>query len=249
MHSECPVMIELRDIDAGYGRVPVLRKFGFSLAPGEVIAVSGPNGAGKSTLLRVLAGVLLPWKGSVHYGSEDISNEGAQLRAQRGIILCPEGRRIFSSLSIEENLLIGATAVRSRNSGRSREVVRDGLERAYSLFPVLKERRSSSGGALSGGQQQMLAIARALMAQPRVLLLDEPSLGLSPLIADEVYASLATLRRSGLAMMIVEEAGQRPLELADRGLLMRRGEIVREATAARLLEGASFASDYFGHVA
>ena len=168
---------------------------------------------------------------------------------KRGIILCPEGRRIFSSLSVEENLLIGATTLRRWADGNTRNAVRGGLERAYALFPVLKERRSRSGGALSGGQQQMLAVARALMAQPRMLLLDEPSLGLAPLIADEVYAALAILRRGGLTMMVVEEAGRRPLELADRGIIMRRGEIVRDAPAAELRNVTSFAADYLGHVA
>jgi branched-chain amino acid transport system ATP-binding protein len=239
-------VIELSRVDAGYGRIPVLRSFSFSLASGEAVAISGPNGAGKSTLLKVIAGAISPWKGAVHFASQDVSGEGPEARARRGIILCPEGRRIFSSLSVEENLLIGATTLRRR---AARNAVRDGLERAYALFPVLRERRSRSGGALSGGQQQMLAIARALMAQPRMLLLDEPSLGLAPLIADEVYAALAILRRGGLTMMIVEEAGRRPLELADRGIIMRRGEIVRDAPATELREVTSFAADYLGHVA
>ena len=242
-------MIELSRVDAGYGRIPVLRSFSFSLASGEAVAISGQNGAGKSTLLKVIAGAISPWKGAVHFASQDVSGEGPEARARRGIILCPEGRRIFSSLSVEENLLIGATTLRRRAERTTRDAVRDGLERAYALFPVLKERRSRSGGALSGGQQQMLAIARALMAQPRILLLDEPSLGLAPLIADEVYAALAILRRGGLTMMIVEEAGRRPLELADRGLIMRRGEIVRDAPATELREVTSFAADYLGHVA
>lgn len=242
-------MIELSSVDAGYGRVPVLRGFSFSLAPGEAVAISGPNGAGKSTLLKVIAGAISPWKGAVRFASEDVSSEGPEARARRGIILCPEGRRIFSSLSVEENLLIGATTLGGRADLSTRNAVRGGLERAYALFPVLKERRSRSGGALSGGQQQMLAVARALMAQPRMLLLDEPSLGLAPLIADEVYAALAILRRGGLTMMIVEEAGRRPLELADRGIIMRRGEIVRDAPAADLRDVTSFAADYLGHVA
>ena len=242
-------MIELSNLDAGYGRVPVLRSLDFSLASGEVVAVSGPNGAGKSTLLKVIAGAIRLWKGTIRFASADVSDENAQARAKRGIVLCPEGRRIFSSLSIEENLLIGATALRLRDGANADKGVRDGLEQAYTLFPVLKERRFSSGGALSGGQQQMLAIARSLMAQPSVLLLDEPSLGLAPRIADEVYAALANLRRTGLAMIIVEEAGQRPLELADRGIVMRRGDIVRQAPAAELLVGTSFAADYLGHVA
>jgi ABC-type branched-subunit amino acid transport system ATPase component len=181
-------VIELSRVDAGYGRVPVLRGFSFSLASGEAVAISGPNGAGKSTLLKVIAGAISPWKGAVHFASQDVSGEGPEARAQRGIILCPEGRRIFSSLSVKENLLIGATALRRRAERNTRNAVRDGLERAYALFPVLKERRSRSGGALSGGQQQMLAVVRALMAHPRMLLLDEPSLGLACALYRDAFA-------------------------------------------------------------
>jgi branched-chain amino acid transport system ATP-binding protein len=164
-------------------------------------------------------------------------------------VLCPERRRVFSSRSVEENLRIGATALRRGPHRKNGRRVAEGLDRAYQIFPLLKERRAHSGGTLSGGQQQMLAVARALMAEPKILLLDEPSLGLSPLMADEIYETLSDLRGAGLAMIIVEEAAGRPLAIADRGVLMRRGRIVRSGDASELLQNADFTADYLGHAA
>jgi branched-chain amino acid transport system ATP-binding protein len=241
-------MLELSSVRTGYGAVPVLDDVTLEIAAGEILAVGGPNGAGKSTLLKLIAGLLPVQHGTVRFDGEDISANDVRARAASGIILCPEGRRIFSSLSIEENLLIGATPLRRRGDGSPSRIA-EGLERAYTLFPILKERRATSGGALSGGQQQMLAIARALMARPRLLLLDEPSLGLSPLMADEIYATIATLRDEGLTLVVVEEAAGRPLAIAQRGILLRRGRIVRNGPAADLLAASDFAADYLGHAA
>lgn len=241
-------MLELDGVRTGYGAVPVLEDISLEIQCGEILAVGGPNGAGKSTLLKLIAGLLPAQQGMIRLDGEDISTDGVRQRAASGIILCPEGRRIFSSLSIEENLLIGATPLRQRSKG-VQTLVTQGLERAYALFPILKERRKTSGGALSGGQQQMLAIARALMGNPRLLLLDEPSLGLSPLMADEIYATIARLRDEGLTLLVVEEAAGRPLAIADRGILMRRGKIVRNGKAADLLISTDFSADYLGHAA
>jgi branched-chain amino acid transport system ATP-binding protein len=242
-------MFEMNDVSTGYGHVPILRGLDLTIGDGEIIAIGGPNGAGKSTLLKAIAGVLGPWSGKVTFAGKDISSLSAADRAESGIVLCPEGRRIFTSLTIEENLKIGATVMRRSLGAAFPAYMRDEIDTIFSIFPVLGERRGRMGGALSGGQQQMLAIGRALMARPKLLLLDEPSLGLSPKIADEVYGVLASLKEKGLSMVVVEEAAGRPLELADRGMLMRRGAIVRQAPAADLLASTDFAADYMGHTA
>lgn len=240
-------MLKLEGVAAGYGKVPVLEAVDLVLDRGQTLAVSGPNGAGKSTLLKVIAGALSVSAGVVTHDGDDITAAPVIARVGRGIVLCPEGRRIFSSLSIEENLKIGASGtIPDAGMTRASQEAHD-LERIYALFPILKERRTNSGGALSGGQQQMLAIGRALMARPRVLLLDEPSLGLSPIMADEIYAILADLRASDLSLVVVEEAAERPLRLADRGILMRRGRIVRNDDAKNLLATTDFTADYLGH--
>lgn len=224
-------MLELGSVSTGYGRVRALDGISLTLAAGQTLAVLGPNGAGKSTLLKLIAGLQAPWSGSLTFdGAVDLAPLDVAGRVHRGIVLCPEGRRIFTSLSVEENLRIGGTALLSRANGAQR--IRDGIERAYSLFPILAERRHGSGGALSGGQQQMLAIARALMAEPRLLLLDEPSLGLSPVMADEVYATLAALKADGMTLVVVEEAAGRPLELAETAMILRTGRTVWQGAAA-----------------
>lgn len=243
-------MLRLDGIAAGYGRTPVLEAIDLEVAIGETIAVGGPNGAGKSTLLKVIAGALAVQHGSLCVGGNVVTDSDVRARARLGIILCPEGRQIFSSLSIEENLLIGAIAAGGRTVEHTAEMIQDDLEKIYTLFPILKERRRQSGGALSGGQQQMLAIGRALMGRPSLLLLDEPSLGLSPLIADEIYAILAGLQSERkVAMIIVEEAAGRPLAIADRGLLLRHGRIVRSGDARSLSASSDFTADYLGHSA
>jgi branched-chain amino acid transport system ATP-binding protein len=224
-------MLELGSVSTGYGRVRALEDISLTLDAGQTLAVLGPNGAGKSTLLKLIVGVQPPWSGSLRLdGSTDLRPLDATARVLRGIVLCPEGRRIFTTLSVEENLRIGGTALLARPDGARR--LRDGLERAYTLFPILAERRHGPGSALSGGQQQMLAIARALMAEPRLLLLDEPSLGLSPVMADEVYTTLAALKADGMTLIVVEEAAGRPLDLADSAVILRNGRIVWQGAAA-----------------
>lgn len=240
-------MLVIDESSTGYGRVQVLNRVSLSVATGEVLAVIGPNGAGKSTLMRLICGALLPWEGDVVVDGNSVAALPVERRAEAGIVLCPEGRRIFTTLSIEENLKLGAEPLRARNTGSFQASMRDGLERAYSMFPILRERRHSSGGALSGGQQQMLAIARALMSDPQLLLLDEPSLGLSPVIANEVYATLAELKRQGLTIIVVEEAAGRPLTLADKAIVVRGGVIVRSGSSAEIAASESdLASAYLG---
>jgi branched-chain amino acid transport system ATP-binding protein len=236
-------MLHVEDVTAGYGRTKVLDGINLDLERGQVLAVVGPNGAGKSTLMRAISGAIPLWKGRIHCDGTELTAFSVEERCEFGVVLCPEGRRIFSSLSVEENLVLGANPARQRQGYVA--ALRAGLERAYTLFPILNERRRASGGALSGGQQQMLAIARALMSNPRLLLLDEPSLGLSPKLADQVYVALAALKAGGLTTIIVEEAVGRPLALAEEGIVMRGGCIVRRESARSLAAG-NLAFAYLG---
>lgn len=239
-------MLRIEAASTGYGRARVLDSLSLDIAAGEVLAVIGPNGAGKSTLMRLICGAVTLWAGAVHFDGGDVSTRTVGERAEAGIMLCPEGRRIFSTLSVEENLMLGADPLRRRLGRGFSVAAREGIERSYAMFPILKERRRGSGGALSGGQQQMLAIARALMSRPRLLLLDEPSLGLSPKMADEVYATLALLKQQGLTIVIVEEAAGRPLAVADRGIVMRGGRIVHAGKASALAASGDLAAAYMG---
>lgn len=240
-------MLSINAASTGYGRVQVLHRLSLSVKAGEVLAVIGPNGAGKSTLMRLMCGALPPWQGDVVFDGDSVASLSVEKRAEAGIILCPEGRRIFSTLSIEENLKIGAEPSRRRLGRSFPTALHTSLEHIYSMFPILLNRRRNSGGELSGGQQQMLAIGRALMSGPRLLLLDEPSLGLSPILANEVYSTLTKLKKQGLTIVVVEEAAGRPLALADNAVVMRGGKIVRSGTAREIVESESeLASAYLG---
>lgn len=239
-------MLRIDRVVTGYGRARVLDGLSVTVETGRTLAVLGPNGAGKSTLMRAICGAVNLWSGSIAFNDDDLGRTPIERRAELGIVLCPEGRHIFASLSIEENLMVGATALRHARGRNSQDLIEQGLARAYEMFPILAERRRSSGGALSGGQQQMLAIARALMNGPRLLLLDEPSLGLAPRIADEVYDNLARLKSDGLTIIVVEESASRPLAIADKAIVMRDGRIVRQGAGGRGVGLGDLAEDYLG---
>lgn len=241
-------MIELTGAVAGYGRAQVLREISLTLDEGEVLAVVGANGAGKTTLVSTIAGSVPLWGGTLRFEDRDVTRLGPEDRLELGIALCPEGRRIFASLSVEENLRVGAT-VASAPSGLSRraEIARR-VETAYELFPILGERRNLKGGQLSGGQQQMLAIARALMARPKVMLLDEPSLGLAPVIVRELYALIGRLRDEGLGIILVEESTQRALAFADRAMVIKNGSLALEGPVDVVAASPLLASVYVGGI-
>jgi branched-chain amino acid transport system ATP-binding protein len=239
-------MLSIEGASAGYGRVRILDNLSLQLREGEVLAVIGPNGAGKSTLMKLICGAVALWSGRVHFDGGDISGLSVEERGEAGLILCPEGRRIFTSLSVEENLVLGATPLRRRLGRDFQPAVKDGLARSYAMFPILTERRLNSGGALSGGQQQMLAIARALMARPRLLLLDEPSLGLSPLLCGELFRALEHVKGTGVSILLVEQNARRSLAIADRGYLLENGRIAGEGPARQLLEDPAVQSAYLG---
>ncbi len=240
-------LVELDRASTGYGRSRALDEVSFALAEGEVLCVVGPNGAGKTTLIRALAGGLALWSGRVVFAGHEITALGPDERAVCGVGLCPEGRRILSGLTVRENLRIGATALHRRWGGRrGRRLVSEALERVYDLFPLLAARAAEAAGTLSGGQQQMLAIARALMSRPTLLLLDEPSLGLAPRIIDDVYGLLATLKGEGLTMVVVEEGSTRALGFADQAIVMRGGRAFLQGTAAAIRDDPRVAAAYLG---
>lgn len=233
------------DLVVGYGSTKVLRGVSLQVAPGEALAIVGANGAGKTTLVTALAGLRPLWNGSISLNGVDISASKADERAQAGLALCPEGRRILASLTVEENLILGATAIERRGRS-SRRATRALLDEVYGRFPILYERRSNAGGALSGGQQQLLAIGRALMSRPKVLMLDEPSLGLAPKVISTVYAQLRELRQEGRAIILVEEGARRALAFADRAIVLAKGSIVLQGTVQELSSNADLESAYLG---
>jgi branched-chain amino acid transport system ATP-binding protein len=236
-------MLRVRSLRAGYGGVEVLKGVSLHVDPGEIVAIVGANGAGKSTLLNAVAGLAKPWSGSVTFGGREIAGEPAEAVAARGCVLVPEGRQIFPGLSVRDNLLLGGW-LRVRREGR-RAVERD-IGAMEALFPVLAERRLQAAGTLSGGEQQMLAIARALMGRPSLLLLDEPSIGLAPLVVKSIFAAVAGLRNEGRTIMLVEQNARAALAVADRGYVMETGQVVLEGTAAELSANRDVQRAYLG---
>ncbi|MFT3960966.1 ABC transporter ATP-binding protein [Propionivibrio sp.] len=220
-------MLTLHRLSASYGRIQAVRDASLRVDQGELIALIGPNGAGKSTLLNTLSGLLRPADGEVRFGDRDITGWSAAKVARAGLLQVPEGRQVLGPLSVEDNLLLGRQALAGRISTH-------GLDEVYALFPILRERRRQKAGTLSGGQQQMLAIGRALMGGPRLLVLDEPSLGLAPIVVDQVFAVLQTLRRSGLTILLVEQNASLALAASDRAYVMEHGRIVLDGPSAEL---------------
>jgi len=219
-------MLELDELVVRYGSVPAVRGLSLAVERGELVGLIGPNGAGKSTTLHAIMGVVPVAEGDVRVAGQSIRGRAPEVIARTGISLVPEGRRIFGELSVEENLLLGLAA-RRRNGGAA-----DPLAAAFELFPMLAGSRARQAGALSGGQQQQLAIGRALVAAPDVLLLDEPSLGLSPTVVDAVFEALAAVRDRGVTVLLVEQRAQRTVALADRTLVLANGELRMTLTPA-----------------
>ena len=236
-------MLEIEDLEAAYGDARALSGVTLSVGPGEIVALLGPNGAGKSTLLKSIAGLLRPRAGAIRWEGEDLSRVGAHLIVERGLAMVPEGRRLFGSMSVEENLELGAFAARARNTRRAN------LERVYALFPDLRERRRQAVRALSGGQQQMVAVGRALMASPRLLMLDEPSLGIAPRLVRSILEALVEINRTGVAVFLVEQNVQAALTLAHRAYVLEGGRIVGEGTGAALLQDPHVRRAYLGPLA
>ena len=235
-------LLQVTDLHAGYGAAEVLRGISLAAPQGSVITVIGPNGAGKSTLLGALMGVLPITRGQVRFGGEDLARLTLEDRVMAGLALVPEKRELFATMSVEDNLLLGGwRAMRQRV-----RAWRDGLERVYTLFPRLKERRAQAAGTLSGGERQMLALGRALMGQPRLLMLDEPSLGLAPLVVRDIFTTIAQLRASGVTILLVEQNARAALEVADHGYVLETGDLVLQGPAAQLADDPRVIDTYLG---
>ena len=233
-------MLELQDIHARYGAITALRGVSITVSQGELVALLGVNGAGKSTTLSYIAGVMRPWKGSITFEGNSLIGKPPEGIARAGISLVPEGRDIFPSLTVEENLRLGAY-VRKEKGEYQRN-----LEEVYELFPVLKERLDQAGGTLSGGEQQQLAIARALMSKPRLLMLDEPSLGLAPALVDQIFELITNLHQRGVTILLVEQNVERSLAIVDRAYLMNTGLIESQGTPEQLNNRADIEGIYMG---
>ncbi|MBI5442762.1 MAG: ABC transporter ATP-binding protein [Deltaproteobacteria bacterium] len=233
-------MLRLDNVSVGYGRVPVLREVSLHVPQGAVTALLGANGAGKSTVMKTIAGVLKPPSGTVFLEGEPISGLRPPEIVRRGLSLVPEGREIFTQLSVSENLRMGSY------SRADAGAVRQDLERVLALFPVLEQRLKQKAGTLSGGEQQMLAIGRALMARPRVLLLDEPSMGLAPLLVREIFRVITEIHASGTTVLVVEQNANMALKVADRACVLETGRIVRDGSAAELACDESVKKAYLG---
>jgi branched-chain amino acid transport system ATP-binding protein len=221
-------LLSIESLTVNYGAISAVRGVNLTVAPGEVVALLGANGAGKSTTLRTISGLIRPRSGAIHFAGERIDRLPPSRIVRIGVAHCPEGRRVFGSLTVAENLRLGA-ATRSDQAS-----VADDRERLYDLFPILRERMHQSAGTLSGGEQQMLALARALMAKPKLLLLDEPSLGLAPIVVQSIFRTLAELKATGVAMLLVEQSISLALGVADRAYVLRTGEVSLSGSAEAL---------------
>ena len=233
-------MLTVKDLRASYGAITALHGVSIEVNEGELVALLGSNGAGKSTTLKSICGVVKPSRGSVTFLGEEITGKTPESILKRGISLTPEGREIFSGLTVSENLRLGAF------SSYERARYNKDLEEMFGLFPILKERFNQAGGLLSGGEQQMLAIARSLMSHPKLLMLDEPSLGLSPTMTDTIFELIGRLRDRGVTVLLVEQNAERALEVADRVYVLQTGNVQFAGTPKQLESELDIASVYFG---
>ncbi|HIJ64057.1 MAG TPA: ABC transporter ATP-binding protein [Rhodospirillaceae bacterium] len=238
-------MLEVRQLTAGYGLSEVLNGIDLSVGEGQLVAVIGPNGAGKTTTMRAISGLIRPTGGSIRLAGEAIAGVAAHRLARAGLAHVPEGRKVFGPLSVEDNLLLGGYPRLPKLFGFRRRAAED-LERIFSLFPRLFERRRQLAATLSGGEQQMLAIGRALMGRPRLLLLDEPSMGLAPVMVQEVFATIRGLKAAGTTMLLVEQYAKSALDLADYAYVMEGGRIALSGTPAELVRDPRVVEAYLG---
>lgn len=238
-------MLRVQDLHAGYGASQVLNGVSLEVKPGTVVALIGANGAGKTTTMRAVSGLIRPTRGAVTLDGKAVTSLGAAQIARLGLAHSPEGRKVFGPLSVEDNLLLGAYTRLPRFLGYRSQAQRS-LDRVYELFPRLKERRNQQSGTLSGGEQQMLAIGRALMADPKVMLLDEPSMGLAPVIVQEVFRIIRQLKDNGITLLLVEQFARSALEVADYAYVMERGQVAVEGTPAELAQNERMLSAYLG---
>ncbi len=234
------MMLEVNNLHVYYGSIHALKGITFHVDEGEIVALIGANGAGKSTTLSTISGLLQPREGSVKFRGEDITLTPAEQTVQKGVVQVPEGRKIFATLTVMENLEMGAYTQRDKNQFK-----RD-LDYVFELFPRLKERQKQLGGTFSGGEQQMLAMARALMSHPTMLLLDEPSMGLSPILVEQIFDIIQSINKQGTSILLVEQNAQMALSIADRAYVLETGEINLEGSAEEVLNNPSVIEAYLG---
>lgn len=233
-------LLEVDGLEVAYGDVQVIWGISFTVARGEIVTLIGPNGAGKTTTLRALSGLLSPRAGRIRFRGDELGGLPAHEIVRRGVIQIPEGRKLWPRMNVEENLLLGAFAPRARRVAHQR------LDRVYALFPRLQARRNQPAGTLSGGEQQMCAIGRGLMAEPELLMFDEPSLGLAPLLVDELFGRIADIARQGVTILLVEQKVAHTLEIADRGYVLETGRTVLSGTGKELRENEYVQRSYLG---
>ena len=233
-------MLKLENVHVNYGNIKALQGISLHVELGELVTLIGSNGAGKTTCLQTISGLIRPQKGSITYQGEDILHLASHTIVQRGISQAPEGRHIFFGLTVYENLLMGSIQRKDKKS------VREDLQYIYTLFPMLEERSNQTAGTLSGGEQQMLAIGRALMSHPKLLLLDEPSLGLAPIMVEKIFSAIQKVRLEGGTILLVEQNARQALEIADRGYVIETGFIILEGTADQLKADANVEKAYLG---
>lgn len=233
-------ILDVRDLHVNYGKLSALRNVNFAVSSAQIVSIIGPNGAGKSTLLKALMG-MLRYRGKVTFDGQSLDRASVETRVQRGLLLVPETRELFAHMSVADNLALGAYLHRHDRAGNAAN-----YERVYNLFPRLKERSMQMAGSLSGGERQMLALARALMGRPRLLMLDEPSLGLAPLIVAEILRVVTRLREMGVTILLVEQNARAALEIADYGYVLEVGDVAHHGPADELLRDPKIVSIYLG---
>ena len=234
------MLLQVNNLHTHYGNIKALRGVSFHVEEGEIVSFIGANGAGKSTLMNTLAGVLKAAEGEIIFNGEDITKLDPRGRVQRGIVLCPEGRQIFPKFTVEENLLMGAYTVNDK------ALIRQKYDRVFELFPQIKDRQKQLAGTLSGGEQQMLAIGRATMANPKLLMLDEPSLGLSPILVEQIFALIEQIHKDGTTILLVEQNAMAALEISDRAYALETGEITITGRGSELLGNDIIIKSYLG---
>ncbi len=237
-------LLKAEKIEIAYGEAPACRELSFDVAEGEIVALIGANGAGKSTTLRAVAGVLLPRKGTIHFGGDDITRLPSHVRNGLGISLVPEGRRVFAFLTVRENLELGAFRYR-KDGAKVRALMDDILD----MFPRLRERITQNAGTLSGGEQQMLALGRAMMSQPRLICLDEPSLGLAPMVVEDIFRTIKAINAAGTSVLLVEQNARYALETASRGYVLQTGSIIASGACTSLRDDGVVRQAYLGRSA
>jgi branched-chain amino acid transport system ATP-binding protein len=236
-------MLKIRNLESGYGKLKVLRRISMHVSPGEIVTIIGANGAGKTTLLNTISGLLKAQSGELVFDTQDILKYAPEKIVFMGCSMVPEGRQVFATMTVKENLLLGAYVQYRR---KKKELVQADLERIFTIFPILKERETQLAGTLSGGEQQMLAIGRALMARPKLVMMDEPSMGLAPLIVKDIFSIIRKLRDEGNTVLLVEQNAKAALGIADRGYVLETGRIKLQGPSEDLLSNRDVQRAYLG---